>query len=78
MLVDAIRPAVAERIFTKKWSYMDVDLCPGGFAILDPVCTPPSTPLLALLSHDHYCTARTVLMTVQLHVWALGATWEGP
>jgi uncharacterized membrane protein YgcG len=37
VLVDAVRPAVAEKIFTKEWSYMDVDLCPGGFAILDPV-----------------------------------------
>lgn len=37
VMVDAIRPAVAERIFTKEWTFMDVDLCPGGFAILDPV-----------------------------------------
>lgn len=42
ILMAAVRPRVQQELLTKAWSYMDVDVVPGGLAILDPVRTPPS------------------------------------
>ena len=36
-LYDALRPAVLKRILTERWNFMDIDIVPGGLAVLDPV-----------------------------------------
>jgi hypothetical protein len=36
-LYDALRPAVAAQLLSERWNFMDVELVPGGLAILDPV-----------------------------------------
>lgn len=42
ILMGAVRPRVQDAILTKTWSYMDIDVVPGGLAILDPVRSPSS------------------------------------
>ena len=67
ILMAAVRPRVQNAILTKAWSFMDVDVVPGGLAILDPVRPPPCSlirplscapPQCSLCSH---CEGRLVL-----------------
>ena len=37
VLHDALRPAVARRLLSDRWRFMDTEIVPGGIAILDPV-----------------------------------------
>lgn len=41
-LYDALRPAVAAQLLSERWNFMDVELVPGGLAILDPVRSLPA------------------------------------
>lgn len=41
MLMAAVRPRVQDELLLRAWSFMDIDVVPGGLAILDPVRPPP-------------------------------------
>jgi hypothetical protein len=44
LLHDALRPSVTRTLFEDGWRFMDVDIVPGGLAILDPVRRPAARP----------------------------------